>query len=202
MPGAVDLQHLGDELRRDLAPGGRGAEPRCAKAGIWLNTGEGGTVALSPETGGCDIVFQIGTAKYGVRDAQATSSDDRLRELAAHRSCGCSRSSSPGRQARQGRHPAGGKVDAGDRRDPRHSRGQDSISPNRHPRLRRFRRTARLIGRIREMTGKPVGFKTVSGPPRPAAGCSSDRRRAAPIARRISSPSTGARAAPARRRCR
>ncbi|MBE9553255.1 MAG: FMN-binding glutamate synthase family protein, partial [Proteobacteria bacterium] len=33
-------------------------------AGCWLNTGEGG---LSPYhlEGGCDIVFQIGTAKYG-----------------------------------------------------------------------------------------------------------------------------------------
>ncbi|MEB8330814.1 glutamate synthase-related protein, partial [Flavobacteriaceae bacterium KMM 6897] len=39
----------------------------AAKAGVWLNTGEGG---LSPYhlSGGCDIVFQIGTAKYGVRD--------------------------------------------------------------------------------------------------------------------------------------
>jgi glutamate synthase domain-containing protein 2 len=34
----------------------------AAKAGIWMNTGEGG---LSPHhlVGGCDIVFQIGTAK-------------------------------------------------------------------------------------------------------------------------------------------
>ena len=39
----------------------------AAKAGAWLNTGEG---ALSPFhlEGGCDIVFQIGTANYGVRD--------------------------------------------------------------------------------------------------------------------------------------
>ncbi|MFQ5636003.1 MAG: glutamate synthase-related protein, partial [Gammaproteobacteria bacterium] len=38
------------------------------KAGCWLNTGEGG---LSPYhlEGGADIVFQIGTAKYGVRAA-------------------------------------------------------------------------------------------------------------------------------------
>ena len=36
------------------------------KAGCWLNTGEGG---LSPYhlEGGADIVFQIGTAKYGAR---------------------------------------------------------------------------------------------------------------------------------------
>jgi len=37
------------------------------KSGSWMNTGEGG---LSPYhlEGGADIVFQIGTAKYGVRD--------------------------------------------------------------------------------------------------------------------------------------
>ena len=52
-------------------------------AGCWMNTGEGG---LSPYhlEGGADIVFQIGTAKYGVRDAEGNSGDDKLRELAAH----------------------------------------------------------------------------------------------------------------------
>ena len=39
------------------------------EAGIWLNTGEGGLSPFHLE-GGCDVVFQIGTAKYGVRDAQ------------------------------------------------------------------------------------------------------------------------------------
>ncbi|MDQ6971542.1 MAG: glutamate synthase-related protein, partial [Mariprofundaceae bacterium] len=54
----------------------------AAKAGCWMNTGEGG---LSPYhlEGGCDIVMQIGTAKYGVRDADGKLSDDRLRELAS-----------------------------------------------------------------------------------------------------------------------
>ena len=53
------------------------------KAGVWLNTGEGG---LSPFhlMGGCDIVFQIGTAKYGVRDNEGNLSDGKLREVAAH----------------------------------------------------------------------------------------------------------------------
>ena len=53
------------------------------KAGIWMNTGEG---ALSPYhlEGGCDIVFQIGTAKYGVRTPEGGLDDDKLREVAAH----------------------------------------------------------------------------------------------------------------------
>src|SRR5258705_10894022 len=45
-----------------------------------MDTGEGG---LSPYhlEGGCDIIMQIGTAKYGVRDAQGNLSTERLLEL-------------------------------------------------------------------------------------------------------------------------
>ena len=47
------------------------------EAGIWMNTGEGGLSDAHIE-GGADIVFQIGTAKYGVRDDQGLFSDERL----------------------------------------------------------------------------------------------------------------------------
>jgi hypothetical protein len=48
-----------------------------------MNTGEG---ALSPYhlEGEADIVFQIGTAKFGVRDEDGNLDDDRLRAIAAH----------------------------------------------------------------------------------------------------------------------
>src|SRR3989338_11035086 len=36
--------------------------------GCWLNTGEGGVSKFHLE-GGCDLIAQIGTAKYGFRDA-------------------------------------------------------------------------------------------------------------------------------------
>ncbi|MBT4160240.1 MAG: FMN-binding glutamate synthase family protein, partial [Gammaproteobacteria bacterium] len=51
-------------------------------AGCWLNTGEGG---LSPYhlEGGADLVVQIGTAKYGVRDESGNLSDAKVKELAA-----------------------------------------------------------------------------------------------------------------------
>ena len=64
-------------------PAVRALSRGAKQAGIWLNTGEGG---LSPYhlEGGCDIVFQIGTAKYGVRDTQGRLSDERLRSVAAH----------------------------------------------------------------------------------------------------------------------
>ncbi|MGI9327123.1 MAG: glutamate synthase-related protein, partial [Pseudomonadales bacterium] len=53
------------------------------KAGIWMNTGEGG-LSKHHLQGGADIVFQIGTAKYGVRDSSGQLSDNKLKEIAAH----------------------------------------------------------------------------------------------------------------------
>ena len=53
-------------------------------AGIWLNTGEGGVSPWHLE-GGADIVYQIGTAKYGVRDDDGNIDDEKLRKLAAER---------------------------------------------------------------------------------------------------------------------
>ena len=46
----------------------------AAIAHCWMNTGEGG---LSPYhlEGGCDVVFQVGTARYGVRDADGKLDD-------------------------------------------------------------------------------------------------------------------------------
>ena len=52
-------------------------------AGVWMATGEGG---LAPQhlAGGADIVMQMGTAKYGVRDAHGNLSEEKLRAIAAH----------------------------------------------------------------------------------------------------------------------
>ncbi|MBV1932372.1 MAG: FMN-binding glutamate synthase family protein, partial [Porticoccaceae bacterium] len=55
----------------------------AAKAGCWMNTGEGGLSSYHLE-GGCDLVFQIGTAKYGVRDEQGKLDDQKLAAIAAH----------------------------------------------------------------------------------------------------------------------
>lgn len=52
-------------------------------AGCWMNTGEGG---LSPYhlEGKADLVFQIGTAKYGVRDENGELSEEKLKVIASH----------------------------------------------------------------------------------------------------------------------
>ncbi|MEO8040142.1 MAG: glutamate synthase-related protein, partial [Betaproteobacteria bacterium] len=51
------------------------------EAGCWMDTGEGG---LSPYhiEGGCDIIMQIGTANYGVRDAEGRLDPAKVREIA------------------------------------------------------------------------------------------------------------------------
>ena len=132
-------------------------------AGCWMNTGEGG---LSPYhlEGGADIVFQIGTAKYGVRDAEGRLSDAKLRELAGHDQVKMfeiklSQGAKPGK----GGILPGGKVTeeiASIRGIPI---GQDSISPNRHPEINSEDDLLDMIEHIREVSGRPVGFKVVIG---------------------------------------
>ena len=88
-------------------------------AGCWLNTGEGG---LSPHhlAGGADIVFQMGTAKYGVCDVPGTLSEEKLRQVAAHDQIRMFEiKAEPGRKTRQGWHSPRSQ---GHRRDRRHTR--------------------------------------------------------------------------------
>ncbi|MFZ2207261.1 MAG: FMN-binding glutamate synthase family protein [Porticoccaceae bacterium] len=135
----------------------------AARAGCWLNTGEGG---LSPYhlAGGCDLVFQIGTAKYGVRDAQGRLSDERLRELAAHQQIKMFEL-----KLSQGAKPGKGGILPGIKvtEEVAHIRGipvgHDSISPNGHPEVRNVAQLLDMIAHIRAVTGKPVGFKLVIG---------------------------------------
>ncbi len=63
------------------APAIKALSTGAKNAGILLNTGEGGLAPYHLE-GGCDLVFQIGTAKYGVRNEHGELCDTKLRELA------------------------------------------------------------------------------------------------------------------------
>ena len=88
-----------------------------------MSTGEGGLSQFHLD-GGADIAMQIGTAKYGVRDAEGNLSEDRLREIAAYPQVKMfevklAQGAKPGKG---GILPAN-KVTAGDRGNPRHSRG-------------------------------------------------------------------------------
>lgn len=135
----------------------------AALAGCWYNTGEGG---LSPYhlEGGCDIVFQMGTAKYGVRKDNGMLDDDKLREVAAHDQVKMfevklSQGAKPGK----GGILPGVKVTEEIARIRGIPEGLDSISPNRHPEIDNNGQLLDFIGHIREVTGKPTGFKSVIG---------------------------------------
>ncbi len=133
----------------------RGAQ----RAGVWLNTGEGGLAPYHLE-GNADIVFQIGTAKYGVRDSEGRLSDERLAEVAGRDQVKMielklSQGAKPGK----GGMLPGAKVTeevAAIRGIPV---GQDSISPNRHPECSDVQGLLDMIAHIRNVSGKPVGFK-------------------------------------------
>jgi len=135
----------------------------AAQARCWINTGEGG---LSPYhlAGSPDVIMQIGTAKYGVRDADGRLSPEKLRELAAHESVRAfeiklSQGAKPGK----GGVLPGAKVSAEIARIRGIPEGHDSLSPNRHPDIGSVPELLDMIARVRDITGKPVGIKTAIG---------------------------------------
>ncbi|SMM99188.1 Ferredoxin-dependent glutamate synthase [uncultured Candidatus Thioglobus sp.] len=132
-------------------------------ADCWYNTGEGG---LSPYhlEGGADLVFQIGTAKYGVRDLQGNLSDEKLIELAAHEQIKMFEiKMSQGAKPGKGGILPGAKVTEQIAQIRGIDAGEDSISPNRHLDISSASDLLDMISHVREVTGKPVGFKSVIG---------------------------------------
>jgi glutamate synthase domain-containing protein 2 len=135
----------------------------AASVGCWLDTGEGG---LSPYhlEGGCDIIFQLGTAKYGVRDEDGHLSDERLRALAAHETVRAFEI-----KLSQGAKPGKGGVLPGNKVTSEIAvirgiaEGRDSLSPNRHPDIASIDELLDMIEHVRSVTGKPVGVKTAIG---------------------------------------
>ncbi|MEM9870358.1 MAG: FMN-binding glutamate synthase family protein [Pseudomonadota bacterium] len=150
-------------------PAVRALSRGAKEAGVWMNTGEGG---LSPYhlEGGCDIVFQIGTAKFGVRDADGNLSDDKLREVAAHKQVRMFEI-----KLAQGAKPGKGGILPAEKVTKEIAEirglkvGQPGISPNRHAEVDDWDDLLDLIYRVRTVTGKPVGIKTVVGAEEPIA---------------------------------
>lgn len=145
------------------APAVKALSKGAALAGCWMNTGEGG---LSPHhlEGGCDIVFQIGTAKYGVRDKNGQQSDEKLRETAAIPQVKMFEL-----KLSQGAKPGKGGILPAEKVTEEISKirgipaGEASISPNRHVEVDSVPDLLDMISHIREVTGKPTGFKSVIG---------------------------------------
>lgn len=130
-------------------------------AGCWMDTGEGG---LSPHhlEGGCDIIMQIGTANYGVRDAEGKLDLTRVKALASKVKAFEIKLSQGAKPGKGGVLPAAKVTEeiAAIRGIPVH---QDSISPNRHRDLANMPQLLERVRLLREVSGKPIGIKTAIG---------------------------------------
>jgi len=133
------------------------------EAGCWLNTGEGG-LSVHHLAGGADLVYQIGTAKYGVRDENGHLSDEKLKSIAEIEQIKMFEI-----KLSQGAKPGKGGILPGRKVTPEIAKirgipvGEDSISPNAHPEIKNVGDILDMVTRIRQVTGKPVGFKFVLG---------------------------------------
>lgn len=114
--------------------------------------------------GGGDLIAQIGTAKYGFCDEQGRLSDERLKLFAAYEQVKMFEV-----KLSQGAKPGKGGILPAIKVTPeiaeiRNIRAyHDSESPNRFPEISNCSELIDFIHHIRQVTGKPVGFKTVLG---------------------------------------
>ena len=145
------------------APAVRALSHGAKMAGCWMNTGEGAVSPYHLESG-CDIVFQIGTAKYGVRNDDGSLNDDKLKGIAEQKQVRMfeiklSQGAKPGK----GGILPGEKVTAEIAAVRGIPEGSDSISPNRHPEINNIDELLDFIAHVRSVTGKPTGIKAVVG---------------------------------------
>lgn len=132
-------------------------------AGILHNTGEG-ALAKCHEYGGGDLVFQIGTAKYGIRTANGDMDDELLKKMADHPQVKMFEI-----KLAQGAKPGKGgmllkeKITAEIAEIRKIPMGQDAYAPARHKEFSDVVGLFDFIDRVRKITNKPVGIKMVIG---------------------------------------
>lgn len=132
-------------------------------SGIWLNTGEGGITQYHLE-GGADLVFQIGTAKFGVCNKKGDLDESKLKKIASYDQVKMFEL-----KLSQGAKPGKGGILPGSKVTKEIAEirgveiGKDAISPNRYPEINNVVDLLDMINYVREVTGKPVGFKVAIG---------------------------------------
>jgi uridine kinase len=142
------------------APAVRALSMGAKEAGCWMDTGEGG---LSPYhlEGGCDVIMQIGTAKYGVRRLDGSLDRDRLRELGHTVGAFEIKLSQGAKPGKGGVLPAMKVTEeiARIRGIPAH---EDSISPNRHLDIGDIDQLLDQVMMIRDLTELKAGRDIVA----------------------------------------
>lgn len=135
----------------------------AALSKCYLNTGEGGVSPYHLE-GGCDIVYQLGTAKFGARNSDATLNEEKLRKICENpqikmMEIKLSQGAKPGKG---GILPAK-KVNAEIAEIRGIEEGKSALSPNRHVDAGNPEELLDLIHRVREASGLPTGIKLCIG---------------------------------------
>ena len=137
----------------------------AAEAGVSINTGEGG---LSPHhlSGGGDVIFQIGPAKYGVRTPSGDIDWPRLREIGQFEQVRAIEI-----KASQGAKPGKGGILPGVKVTPEIAAirgipvGEPSLSPNRFTDFSSIPELIDFIERVKAEVPVPVGVKIGGGDP-------------------------------------
>ena len=159
MISAMSYGALGENAVRALA---RGAK----LAGAIMNTGEGGTPKYHLMEG-CDLIFQIGTAKFGVRTQDGHLDEDKLAAIAGENQVKMieikfSQGAKPGKGGLLPKEKITSEI--------AELRGvpmdKDVISPAHHVECVDAESTVAFIGRIQQVGGLPTGIKFCLGQPK------------------------------------
>jgi len=144
-------------------PAVRALSHGAAMGQCWLNTGEGGVSPYHLE-GGCDLVYQLGTAKFGARNEDGSLNEDKLREV-----CKNEQIKMIEIKLSQGAKPGKGGILPATKVTEEIAEirgipfGKDAISPNRHVDAKDPEELLTLLSQIRNVSGRPVGIKFVLG---------------------------------------
>ena len=131
-------------------------------AGILHNTGEGGFSSYHQKGG--NVIFQLGTGKFGCRDDNGDFSDEAFAKITAHDNV-----SMVELKLMQGAKPGKGgmlpkeKITAEIAAIRKVPMGQDILSPPRHNEFNDLPGLFDFIDRLRNLANKPVGIKIVAG---------------------------------------
>lgn len=153
---AMSYGALGSNAVRALARGAR-------KAGVLMNTGEGGYPKYHLMEN-CDIIFQMGTAKFGCRNENGSLNDELLRNIAKQQHIRMveikfSQGAKPGKGGLLPKEKITREIS-----DLRHvPMGKDVVSPPYHVECTSPEATVHFIQRVQEVSRLPVGIKMCIG---------------------------------------
>ncbi len=170
MISAMSYGALGENAVRALA---RGAK----LAGMVMNTGEGGTPKYHLMEG-CDLIFQMGTAKFGVRTEDGRLDEAKLAALASEDKVKMIEI-----KLSQGAKPGKGGLLPKEKVTPEIAElrgvpmGVDVISPPHHVECTDAESTVAFIAHIQRISGLPTGIKFCLGRPKEFRGLVREMKR-------------------------